>query len=141
MAIESARSNGAIPARNRAEGVDARGVRLLQQAAQQISDRAYAAAGETLAPLAGRYPDHPEVMRLRAIVAHMDKRYAEAERLLRLADERFPDHEVGAHLGEVLWHNGKQDEARAVWKKALRDKPDSTLLRRTLRRLTGSETP
>lgn len=64
----------------------------------------------------------------------------EAERLLRQALERFPDHEVAAHLGEVLWAQGKQREARKVWGKALKQQPDSTILRSTLLRLTGSET-
>lgn len=64
---------------------------------------------------------------------------AEAERLLRQAIERFPDHEVAAHLGEVLWVSGKQREARQVWAKALKDQPDSPILRSTLLRLTGSE--
>ncbi|NVL26715.1 tetratricopeptide repeat protein, partial [Pseudomonas syringae pv. actinidiae] len=62
-----------------------------------------------------------------------------AERYLRQALERFPDHEVAAHLGEVLWAKGDQREARQVWAKALEQQPDSTVLRSTLRRLTGSE--
>ncbi|WP_053214572.1 tetratricopeptide repeat protein [Pseudomonas sp. Q12-87] len=64
----------------------------------------------------------------------------EAERLLRQALERFPDQEVAAHLGEVLWANGKQREARQIWSQFLKDQPDSPLLRSTIKRLTGSET-
>lgn len=64
----------------------------------------------------------------------------EAERLLRQALERFPDQEVAAHLGEVLWTNGKQREARQIWGKFLKDQPDSPILRSTIKRLTGSET-
>ncbi len=64
----------------------------------------------------------------------------EAERLLRQALQRFPDHEVAAHLGEVLWARGKQREARKVWAGALKEQPDSSILRGTLLRLTGSET-
>ncbi|WP_300656665.1 tetratricopeptide repeat protein [Pseudomonas sp.] len=69
-------------------------------------------------------------------LGHLD----EAERLLREALARFPDHEVAAHLGEVLWAQGKQREARKVWANALKQQPDSILLRSTLLRLTGSET-
>ena len=64
----------------------------------------------------------------------------EAERLLRQALERFPDQEVAAHLGEVLWANGKQREARQIWEKFLKEQPDSPILRSTIKRLTGSET-
>jgi tetratricopeptide (TPR) repeat protein len=64
----------------------------------------------------------------------------EAERLLRQALERFPDQEVAAHLGEVLWANGKQREAKQIWGKFLKDQPDSPTLRSTIKRLTGSET-
>ena len=63
-----------------------------------------------------------------------------AESLLRQALEGFPDAEVAAHLGEVLWANGKQREARKVWAEALANDPDSPILRSTLLRLTGAET-
>lgn len=65
----------------------------------------------------------------------------EAEKQLRKAYERFPDHEVAAHLGEVLWASGSQREARSVWKEALKQQPDSPVLRETIKRLTGSEKP
>ena len=64
----------------------------------------------------------------------------EAERYLRQALERFPDQEVAAHLGEVLWANGKQREAKQIWAKFLKEQPDSPILRSTIKRLTGSET-
>src|SRR5690606_27010481 len=63
----------------------------------------------------------------------------EAERYLRAALARFPDHEVAAHLGEVLWVQGRQREARKVWSEALQAQPDSPILRSTIKRLTGSE--
>ncbi|MCJ0975819.1 tetratricopeptide repeat protein [Stutzerimonas marianensis] len=65
----------------------------------------------------------------------------EAETQLRQALERFPDHEVAAHLGEVLWAAGKQREARRIWGEALKETPDSQILRETIQRLTGSEKP
>ncbi|WP_043307167.1 tetratricopeptide repeat protein [Pseudomonas sp. ML96] len=63
----------------------------------------------------------------------------DAERYLRAALAKYPDHEVAAHLGEVLWAQGKQREARKVWAGALEAAPDSPILRSTLQRLTGSE--
>lgn len=65
----------------------------------------------------------------------------DAERYLRAALSKFPDHEVAAHLGEVLWAQGKQREARKVWSEALDAQPDSPILRSTIQRLTGSEKP
>ena len=61
-------------------------------------------------------------------------------RLLRQAYAARPDAEIAAHLGEVLWTGGQQDEARKVWAEALANDPDSPILRSTLLRLTGAET-
>ena len=59
----------------------------------------------------------------------------EAERLLRQAWTSRPDTEIGAHLGEVLWAQGRQDEARQIWRQAqTRDKANE-VLRETLSRL------
>ncbi|AHL76602.1 hypothetical protein CH92_16445 [Stutzerimonas stutzeri] len=63
----------------------------------------------------------------------------EAESQLRKAYTRMSDHEVAAHLGEVLWASGEQREARAIWAEALKQQPDSQVLRETIKRLTGSE--
>ncbi|QCI14656.1 tetratricopeptide repeat protein [Pseudomonas putida] len=85
-------------------------------------------------------PDDPAVLDSLGWVNYRLGNLDEAERYLRQAFERFPDHEVAAHLGEVLWANGKRREARQVWAKALQAQPDSSVLRQTLLRLTGSET-
>ena len=42
----------------------------------------------------------------------------EALRLLQRAYAARPDPEIGAHLGEVLWAQGRRDEARRVWLEA-----------------------
>src|SRR5690606_5904205 len=55
-----------------------------------------------------------------------------AERLLRQALSLYPDHEIAAHLGEVLWAQGRQREARSIWRSALSETPDSPILRDTL---------
>ena len=85
-------------------------------------------------------PDDPAILDSLGWVNYRLGNLDEAERLLRQALEKFPDHEVAAHLGEVLWAQGKQREARSVWRDALRTTPDSPILRDTLLRLTGSET-
>ena len=45
-----------------------------------------------------------------------------------------PDAEVGEHLGQVLWDLGRKDEARAIWREALRAHPDSAVLKKALQR-------
>lgn len=60
---------------------------------------------------------------------------AEAARLLRQAHTGRPDAEIAAHLGEVLWASGAQDEARRVFAEAAQREPDNEALRETLDRL------
>jgi tetratricopeptide (TPR) repeat protein len=60
---------------------------------------------------------------------------AEAERLLRQAWSARPDTEIGAHLGEVLWAQGRRDEARAIWRQAQTRDRGNAVLRETLARL------
>lgn len=85
-------------------------------------------------------PDDPAILDSLGWVNYRLGNLSEAETYLRKALERFPDHEVAAHLGEVLWAQGKQSEARKVWATALQSQPDSAVLRDTLQRLTGSGT-
>ncbi len=59
----------------------------------------------------------------------------EALRLLRTAWAARPDTEIGAHLGEVLWSLGRQDEARAIWREARQRDAANEVLRETLVRL------
>jgi Flp pilus assembly protein TadD len=59
----------------------------------------------------------------------------EALRLLRRAHSARPDVEIAAHLGEVLWAMGQQDEARRVWRDARRRDGANEVLRETLARL------
>jgi tetratricopeptide (TPR) repeat protein len=59
----------------------------------------------------------------------------EALRLLRQAYKARPDAEIGAHLGEVLWAGGQQDEARRIWAEASNRDAANDVLRETLVRL------
>ncbi|MCK9534448.1 MAG: tetratricopeptide repeat protein [Pseudomonas sp.] len=64
---------------------------------------------------------------------------ATAERLLREAFSAFPDAEVAAHLGEVLWQQGKHNAAQRIWKQALTDEPNNPILLETIQRLTNKD--
>ena len=54
---------------------------------------------------------------------------------LRRAYAAFPDPEVAAHLGEVLWQLGEQDEARQLWQRALEQDPESEHIHDVMERL------
>jgi tetratricopeptide (TPR) repeat protein len=47
---------------------------------------------------------------------------------LQKAYDMNPDAEIAAHLGEVLWQKGQQDEAKAIWEKALSADPKNEVL-------------
>lgn len=57
-----------------------------------------------------------------------------ATQYLRQALSARPDAEISAHLGEVLWKRGNHAEAEAVWKRALKQNPDSPSLKRVIKR-------
>ncbi|WP_353571249.1 tetratricopeptide repeat protein [Candidatus Albibeggiatoa sp. nov. BB20] len=53
---------------------------------------------------------------------------------LRKAYELNPDPEIAAHLGEVLWANGQQEEAKTVWQQATELFPDEEQLQEVIQR-------
>ena len=57
-----------------------------------------------------------------------------AETWLRRAYAARPDVEIAAHLGEVLWVQGRKDEARAVWAEASKADSTNEALRETIKR-------
>ncbi len=61
-----------------------------------------------------------------------------AESYLRKAYTAYPDAEVAAHLGEVLWAQGKQREARKVWDEALKTDPENKLIPSIRQRLESN---
>ncbi len=58
----------------------------------------------------------------------------EAIRHLRRAVMLQDDAEFVAHLGEVLWHQGKRDEAKQVWQQGFNQDADNALLNETMNR-------
>jgi tetratricopeptide (TPR) repeat protein len=58
----------------------------------------------------------------------------EAAKILKQAYDLQPNAEIGAHLGEVQWKSGEQDQARATWRQALKLEPTNDTLVKTLKR-------
>jgi len=61
-------------------------------------------------------------------------RFEESIVYLRKAFALFPDPEVAAHLGEVLWVVGEQEEAKTIWTETLDKNPDDAFIPETMRR-------
>lgn len=68
-------------------------------------------------------------------VAFRQGRISEAIDLLESAFKARPDAEIAAHLGEVLWQAGRQDEARKIWRQGMDLNERNTTLQETLQRL------
>jgi Flp pilus assembly protein TadD len=58
----------------------------------------------------------------------------ESIKLLRRAFASNPDPEVAAHLGEVLWANGNQVEAKKIWQDSLKENADSESLQSVIKK-------
>ena len=83
-------------------------------------------------------PDDPAILDSMGWVLYRKGQPAAAEDYLRRALEHGFDAEIAAHLGEVLWTLGRQDEARAVWRHALDEAPEHEYLLRVLSRFRFS---
>lgn len=86
-------------------------------------------------------PEDPAILDSLGWVYYRTGNLAQAEIYLKQALQRFPDAEIAAHLGEVLWMQGKHEQARAVWDEALKLQPDNRVLLSTMQRLIGNESP
>jgi len=64
-------------------------------------------------------------------LGHMD----EAEKFLRRAWALERNPEIAAHLGEVLWVNGKQEGARSIWREGMEVDSKNPVLQETLQRM------
>ena len=65
-------------------------------------------------------------------ISYRRGRLQEAENYLREAWQLMPNAEVAAHLGEVLWVSGKEDEARSLWELGLQMESGNEILVKTM---------
>ncbi len=80
-------------------------------------------------------PEDPYIMDSLGWVEFRLGRYEQAEKTLRRAFAIKADPEIAAHLGEVLWVLGREDEARELWRGASAKDPKNSTLKGTLQRL------
>ncbi|NIK08127.1 tetratricopeptide (TPR) repeat protein [Xanthomonas arboricola] len=77
-------------------------------------------------------PDNPAIVDSYGWVLYRMGRAKEALVQLRRAWALVKDPEIAAHVGEVLWVSGKQDEARRYFDEARRLDPDNRALQRAV---------
>ncbi len=95
--------------------------------ARKLIERAHAAA-----------PRNPAILDSLGWVYFREGRANEALPYLRAAWADDRDGDIAAHLGEVLWRLGSQDEAQKVWSEASAMDADNQLLKSTRHRLTSA---
>lgn len=83
-------------------------------------------------------PQDPFIMDSMGWVQFRLARLHEAEETLRRAYALRPDAEIAVHLGEVLWHRGKKEDAQKFWRDANSKDPGSGSLKSTLARLNAA---
>lgn len=83
-------------------------------------------------------PDDPAVMDSMGWVEYLRGNIDEALVKLQRAMESMPDHEIAAHLGEVLWVTGQQQEAQRVWHEGLKLVPESDIILEAIDRLNAN---
>tara|TARA_R110002049_G_scaffold188251_5_gene356602 strand:+ start:673 stop:2433 length:1761 start_codon:yes stop_codon:yes gene_type:complete len=108
-----------------------------------LADRTtrYAEALKLVSRALALQPNEPAILDSMGWVLFRKGQYDEALMYLSRAYAEFPDPEVAAHLGEVLWVKGDQDDAQAVWNTALRRDPGNPILLKTMRRLGAEPAP
>ncbi len=95
----------------------------------------YAEAEELIRRAYSLQPDDASITDSMGWVAYRLGRLSEAEEFLHRAWALDNNPEIAAHLGEVLWQQGKRDQAREIWSKGTEiDKSNQTLVD-TIKRL------
>jgi len=80
-------------------------------------------------------PDDAYIMDSMGWVEFRMGRFEKAEEILRKAFSIKPDPEIAAHLGEVLWVRGREEEAKKLWRNAGGRDTKNDTLKSTLQRL------
>ncbi len=134
---------------DRLEVTEAQLLRLI--ALEPDSAQAYNALGYTLADRTERFdeareyiaqalalaPDDPFILDSMGWVEYRLGNVDQSMQFLRRAYEMQADPEIAAHLGEVLWVSGVEDEAKQIWNESARQHPDNETLQRVMRKFLG----
>jgi Tfp pilus assembly protein PilF len=109
----------------RMRGMSARAQRLLARAQRWLDRREFGFAERAIDEALAAAPDHPELLRLRAVTLHMRHRYAEAVALLRRAAALRPDDAlIQNNLGSALGESGDLEGALDAFRRTSEAAPD-----------------
>lgn len=97
--------------------------------------QSYREAEELLTKAHNLKPDDPVIIDSLGWLHYRQGKYVEAIRELRQAYSSYQEPAVAAHLGEVLWVTGAQEEARSIWREGIKQAPDDTNIPATMKRL------
>ena len=112
-------------AADRMHGMSTRAQRLVVRAQRWIDRGEFGFADRALAEALAAAPDHPEILRLRAVTLHMRRNYGEAIALLRRAAALRPDDAViWNNLGSALGESGDPEGAVDAFRRACETAPD-----------------
>lgn len=95
----------------------------------------YREAEELLTKAHKLKPDDPVVLDSLGWLHYRQGNYVDAVRELRQAYAKYQEPAVAAHLGEVLWVTGAQEEARQIWREGMKQTPGDTIIPATMKRL------
>lgn len=95
----------------------------------------YREAEELLTKAHNLKPDDPVIIDSLGWLHYRQGNYVDAIRELRQAYTSYQEPAVAAHLGEVLWVTGAQEEARSIWQEGIKQSPEDTNIPATMKRL------
>ncbi|GGY79869.1 hypothetical protein GCM10011613_26060 [Cellvibrio zantedeschiae] len=95
----------------------------------------YREAEELLTKAHTLKPDDPVIIDSLGWLHYRQGNYVQAIRELRQAYASYQEPAVAAHLGEVLWITGAQEEARSIWQEGIKQAPEDTSIPATMKRL------
>jgi len=79
-------------------------------------------------------PEDPAILDSMGWAYYRLGQHQKALRYLQQAFDKLKDPEIAAHLGEVLWVLGNQEQARQIWDEALRETPKDKVLLNVIER-------
>lgn len=117
--------------------LDANNVSALNSLGYILADRTqrYDEARQLLDKALRLKPDDSAIMDSMGWLLYRLGKYPEALSQLRSAFNTGPNPEIAAHLGEILWMIGEQDEARRIWEEGIKLAPGDPVIQETLQRL------